>query len=92
MPNVTAIYGRPFDFIAGFDEHSCLKYCIFSQHSQSVCLININILVCQKARCDCKDSLVQLCLFVNFRILLHVSNVITSSNFYNLCVKAEVKR
>ena len=40
MPDVT----RPFDFVAFFwvfsyiiDEYSCLKYCIFTKHSQIVC-------------------------------------------------------
>ena len=36
------------------DEHSCLKYCFFTKHSQIVCLINAHILIYQHARCDCK--------------------------------------
>ena len=33
------------------DEFSCLKYCIFTKLLQIVCLINVNILVCQNAKC-----------------------------------------
>ena len=40
MPDVTASYGAPFDFIAFFrkfsykvDNDSCLKYCVFSRHT-----------------------------------------------------------
>ena len=36
------------------DEHSCLKYCIFTKLSQIVYPINVHILVCQHARCDCR--------------------------------------
>ena len=33
---------------------SCLKYCNFTKLSQIKCLINVHILVCQHAKCDCK--------------------------------------
>ena len=43
MPDVLASYGMPFDFIAFFgffsyiiDEHSCLKYFIFTKLSEIV--------------------------------------------------------
>ena len=35
------------------DEYSCLKYCIFTKHSQIVCLINVYILEYQHAKYDC---------------------------------------
>ena len=35
MSDVTAIYGRPFDF---YDHNSCLKYFIFTKHSQ-ICVL-----------------------------------------------------
>ena len=38
---LTASYGRPFDFIAFV-------------LSQIVCLINVQVLVCQHAKCDCR--------------------------------------
>ena len=51
---------KVFDFITFFgyfsyiiDEYSCLKYCIFTKHSQIVCLTDIHILVCQHVKCDC---------------------------------------
>ena len=60
MPDVTAIYGTPLDFIAFFwvfsyiiDEYSCLKYCIFTKLSQIMYLIDVHILVCQHAKYDC---------------------------------------
>ena len=35
------------------DEYSCQRYCIFTKLSQMVCLINMYILKCQHAKCDC---------------------------------------
>ena len=52
VPDVTAIYGTPFDFIAFFWVFSyillfsCLKYCIFIKFSQIVYLINTHVLIC----------------------------------------------
>ena len=34
-----------------YDDHSCLKCCISFKLSQIMCLIDVNILVCQKAKC-----------------------------------------
>ena len=49
MSDVTASYGTPYYFIAFFgifsyiiDDHSCLKYCIYTKFSRFVCLINIH--------------------------------------------------
>ena len=60
MSDVTAIYGTPLDFIVffwifsyNFDDYLCLNYCILTKLSQIACLINIHILVCQLAKCDC---------------------------------------
>ena len=60
MPDVSARYGKCFNFIEFFwvfsyiiDEYSCLKYCIFTKLLQIVCLINIDILECQYLKCDC---------------------------------------
>ena len=60
MPDVTANYGMPIDFIMFFcvysdiiDEHLCLKCCIFTKLSQFVYLINVHILMCQHAKCNC---------------------------------------
>ena len=36
------------------DKHSCLKYCIFTKHSQIVCLTCVHILVCPYAQFDCR--------------------------------------
>ena len=51
MPDVTANYGRPFDFIEFFwlfsqiiDDHSCLNCCISTKLSQIVCLVTLHIL------------------------------------------------
>ena len=60
IPVVTASYEMPFNLIFDcffssiIDEHSFLKYFIFIQHSQIVCIINIHILVCQHAKYDCR--------------------------------------
>ena len=47
MPDVTANYGKPFDFIAVLGyiiiNHSCLNCYIFTKLSQIVCLINVHI-------------------------------------------------
>ena len=75
------------------DKHSCLKYCIFTKLSRIVFLINVQILVYWHAKCDCrlrKVLLFDCVLFKNFHIILHIWNVIASSNFYKLCIKAEV--
>ena len=42
---------RVFSYIIG--EYSCQKYYIFTKLSQIVCLINMYILKCQHAKCDC---------------------------------------
>ena len=60
MPDVTASYGTPFDF-------TCLK-CIFTKLSQIVYLINVHILICRHAKCDCrlwKIFLYDVALFLN---------------------------
>ena len=60
MPNVTASYGRLFEFIVflGYlfsyiiEDHSYLNCCISAKLSQIVCLINVHILVCQYVECQ----------------------------------------
>ena len=42
------------EFSYKIDENSCLKYCIYTQLSQNVCLINVHILVSHHAKCDCR--------------------------------------
>ena len=77
------------------DDHSCLKYIFSTKLSQIVCLINLKLLVCQHDKCDCwlwKVNWFNRFVFGNFHILLHVWNVIISTNFYNLCLEAEVLR
>ena len=60
----------------------------FFKLSLVVCLINLNILVCQNAKCTAGyGRFTDLIEFLgNFHILLHVWNVITSPNFHKLCV------
>ena len=82
-----------YSFSYIIDDHLCLKCFISPKLSQIVCLINVLILVYQHAKCDSKLRKVLrfYCVFFgNFHIYLHVWNVITSSNFYKLCVKAKV--
>ena len=73
--DVTKSYGRSFDFIAFFgyfsniiDENLCLKYSIFIELSQIMCLMNVHILLYQHAKCDCslKRVLWFNCIFGNF--------------------------
>ena len=86
MPDVTACFGTFFDFIAffwifsyTFDEHSCLKYCIFTKVSQIVCIINVHFLVCQHAKYD--SSL--------WNVLWEFKHY-TFIKLLQLCVKVEV--
>ena len=37
------------------DDYSCLKNCIFIKISLIMCVIIVDILICQHARCDCKS-------------------------------------
>ena len=56
MPDITANYERPFDFIAvlsAFFLFIHVKYYIVTKHSQIVNLVNVHILVYQHAKCDC---------------------------------------
>ena len=84
MPNVTASYGTLLEFLAFFkeflyitDDYSCLRYCIFTKFSQITCLINIHILECQHARCDCNLWNVpfnfNLLLIFSENVFLHLS-------------------
>ena len=81
-----------FDFLGHFiyiDEYACMKYFMFTNfHRLGVSLLytfwfdimpNVPVDYGWFAQ-----------FFGNFHILLHDWNVITSSNFYILCVKAEV--
>ena len=54
MPDVTVSYCIFYESSYIIDEHSCLKYFIFTKLSQIMCLINAHILVYQHAKCDCK--------------------------------------
>ena len=53
------------EFFYTIDDHSCLKSFIFINLLQIVCLINLHILVCQHAKCDCRLQTVFLfnCVF-----------------------------
>ena len=75
--------------------HGLNKYCIFTKLLQIMCLINVQILVCTYGKCDCRlwKAFYITCVFDNFSyIILHVLNDITSSSFYRMYVKAEVKK
>ena len=43
---------REFSYLN--DYHSCLKFCIFTKLSQTMSVINTQILICQYSRCDYK--------------------------------------
>ena len=70
------------------DEHySCLKYCIFTKHSQIACLINENISVCQHIKYACRlwKILWFDCVFWEFTYITTCStHFITSSNFNSM--------
>ena len=75
MPDVTASYGKLFDFIALLiDNNSCLKYCIFTKLSQIECLINEHILQCHYVKCDCLlwITCLKLVITYNFIKLLQI--------------------
>ena len=75
-------------------EHSCLKYCIFTKLFQIVCLIIVHNFTCENAKYDCMLWKI-LCFNLPFwefsYILLHIWNIITSSNFSKFCAQIEVK-
>ena len=50
------------------DDYSCLKFSIFTELSQYVCLINIHSLLCRYARSDCRLWKVIWFLCVCFRL------------------------
>ena len=78
-------YGVFWVFSYIIDEYLYLKNCIFTKLTEIVCLINIHILECQDAKCECRLWKVlsfNCVLFGYFHILLHVWDVIASSNFY----------
>ena len=60
MPDITANYETPLDFILSFkefsyiiDDYSCVEYYNFTKLSQNVCLIDTHNLVCRYTRCNC---------------------------------------
>ena len=62
---------RVFSYI--IVDHSYSNWCISTKISLIVCLINVHILVCQYAKCDCrlwKDLWFNFFFFGNFSILL----------------------
>ena len=63
---------RVFSYI--IDYHSFLNCCISTKLSQIVCLINVHILVCQHARCDCR-------LWKIFREFLYIITYLKRYNF-----------
>ena len=74
------------------DDNSCLNCCISTKLPLFMYLIsdiNVHILIRQHVKCDCRLWKI-LWFFGNFHILLQLWNVTTSSNFYKLCIKAEV--
>ena len=67
---------REFSYIT-----KCLKCCIITKLSHTVCLIVIHNSVCKYTRCDCRLWKVIWFKYVwirNFRIFLQISNVISS--------------
>ena len=68
---------KEFSYI--IDDHSYLKNCISTKLSQIVCLINVHILECKYAKCDCIIWKVLLfnCVFREF------SYIITCLKRYN---------
>ena len=64
-------------------DHSCLNCWISTKLLQIMCLINTHILVYQHANVTAGyERFSDLIAFLRIFILLHVWNVITSSNFY----------
>ena len=57
-------------------------------HSQIVFLFNVQILVCQRSKCDSGyGRFYDLMRFLgNIHVLLHVWKFLASQNFYKLCV------
>ena len=85
--DVTAIYGKPLDFIAFFwvfsyiiDDHSFLKCCISTKLSQIVCPIIVHILVCQNVKCVYRLRMVLWfnCVFWEFS---YISTCLKRYNF-----------
>ena len=75
MPDLTASYGTPLILLRLFgyfhDDHSCLNYYIFIKLLQIICLINLHILVCQNAKCDCKLWKILWFNCVFLRVFIH---------------------
>ena len=71
-------------FIHFIDEYSCLKYCIFTKLSQMVCLINMYILKCQHAKCDCLLWKVLWFHFLFLRIFHTITTCLKRYNFIKL--------
>ena len=72
------------------DDNSCLKCCISTIILHIVWLINVHIFTSQYTILYFRLSKVlwfNRIFFGNFHILLHDWSVITSSNFYKVCVK-----
>ena len=95
---MTASYGMPFDFIAFFwifsyiiDEHSYLDCCIFTKLSQIICLMCTFWFICiPNVTAGYGRFSDLIAFFGHFYIFLHVLHVITSSNFYKLCVNSKM--
>ena len=71
------------------DDHSYLKYCIFTKFSQIACLINTHIMICSHARCNYKLQKVLRfnCVLWKFQcLILHLTfiNFVTLKIFYKL--------
>ena len=64
------------------DEFSCLKYCIFTKLSQIVYLINIQIFLCQHAKCDCRlwKVFYSICVLCEFFIYPSIRLIQSNSN------------
>ena len=70
------------------EDHSCLKYCIFTKLPKIVYLDNVNILKCQNAKCNSSfyDLIPFLGMFIYYYVFMKLLWSFTSK-FYKLCVK-----
>ena len=95
MPDVTAIYGTPYDFMAFFwlfsyiiIDHSCLNCCIFIKLSLIVYLVNTDMSKFQMwLQVVCLPIL--LCFFCELCTKLtniHAWSVLSSPNIHILCI------
>ena len=77
------------------DEHSCLKCCIFTKLSQIVCLITVQILVCQHAKYDGRlwkvNCCIWVCLMGIFKYYFMFETLYLHQSFTNCVLKQKSK-